>query len=77
VKEKNSIIYIKELLDAEAKKRDDADEVSKDKLDPILVAKRYKDSNISLICNPPLTSISNKQCLPIFQIRYISDLRVP
>lgn len=50
MKEKNSIIYIKELLDAEAKKRDDINEVSLDKLDPILVAKRYKDANISLIC---------------------------
>ncbi|MCK9492342.1 MAG: TIGR02757 family protein [Sulfurimonas sp.] len=48
--EKNSIIYIKERLDKEAKKRDDANEVSKDKLDPILVAKRHKDPNISLIC---------------------------
>lgn len=50
MKEKNSIIYIKERLEAEAKKRDDADEVSQERLDPILVAKRYKDANISLIC---------------------------
>ncbi|EQB40367.1 hypothetical protein M947_00800 [Sulfurimonas hongkongensis] len=50
MKEKNSIIYIKKLLDREAKKRDNADEVSLDRLDPILVAKRYKDANISLIC---------------------------
>ena len=50
MKEKNSIIYIKERLDAEAKKRDDVDEVSQDKLDPILVAHRYKDANISLVC---------------------------
>ena len=48
--EKNSTIYIKKLLDAEAKKRDAVDEISQDKLDPILVAKRYKDANISLIC---------------------------
>jgi uncharacterized protein (TIGR02757 family) len=50
VKEKNSIIYIKQRLDAEAKKRDNVDEVSVDRLDPILVAHRYKDPTISLIC---------------------------
>jgi uncharacterized protein (TIGR02757 family) len=50
VKGKNSIIYIKQRLDAEAKKRNNANEVSVDNLDPILVAHRYKDPNISLIC---------------------------
>ncbi|MFT7005287.1 MAG: hypothetical protein ACJAWW_002660 [Sulfurimonas sp.] len=50
MKEKNSIIYIKQRLDAEAKKRDNVDEVSVDRLDPILVAHRYKDPTISLIC---------------------------
>jgi len=50
VKEKNSIIYIKKRLNEEAKKRNNADEVSVDKLDPILVAHRYKDPCISLIC---------------------------
>jgi uncharacterized protein (TIGR02757 family) len=50
VKEKNSIIYIKKRLDAEAKKRDNINEVSVDKLDPILVAHRYKNPTISLIC---------------------------
>jgi len=50
VKGKNSIIYIKQRLDEEAKKRNNADEVSVDKLDPILVAHRYKDPTISLIC---------------------------
>lgn len=50
MKGKNSIIYIKQRLDAEAKKRNNANEVSVDNLDPILVAHRYKDPNISLIC---------------------------
>ena len=47
---KNSIIYIKKRLDEEVKKRNKSDEVSKDKLDPILVAHRHKDPTISLIC---------------------------
>ncbi|WP_373035275.1 TIGR02757 family protein [Sulfurimonas sp.] len=50
MKGKNSIIYIKKRLDEEAKKRDKAGEVSVDRLDPILVAHRYKDPTISLIC---------------------------
>nr|WP_321265701.1 TIGR02757 family protein [uncultured Sulfurimonas sp.] len=50
MKEKNSIIYIKQRLDEEAKKRNSVDEISVDKLDPILVAHRYKDPSISLIC---------------------------
>lgn len=50
MKGKNSIIYIKKRLDEEAKKRNSAKEVSLDKLDPILVAHRYKDPTISLIC---------------------------
>lgn len=50
MKEKNSIIYIKKRLDAEVVKRNSSDEVSEDKLDPILVAHRYKDPTISLIC---------------------------
>ena len=41
---------IKLRLDAEVLKRDVEDEVSLDKLDPILVAKRYNDPTISLIC---------------------------
>lgn len=41
---------IKELLDREVEKRNSVDEVSEDKLDPILVAHRHKDSTISLIC---------------------------
>ena len=47
---KNSIIYIKKILDKEVKKRNTATEVSQDKPDPILVAHRYKDPTISLIC---------------------------
>ena len=41
---------IKKRLDAEVQKRNKVDEVSLDKLDPILVAKRYKDPTVSLIC---------------------------
>ena len=41
---------IKERLDAEVRKRNHADEISIDKLDPILVAKRYADPTIALIC---------------------------
>ena len=48
--EKNSTISIKKLLDLEVQKRNKSDEVSVDKLDPILVAHRYKDPTISLIC---------------------------
>ena len=50
MKGKNSIIYIKKKLDEEVKKRNTTTEVSQDKLDPILVAHRYQDSTISLIC---------------------------
>jgi len=50
VKEKNSIICIKKRLDEEVLKRNTKDEISVDKLDPILVAKRYNDPCISLIC---------------------------
>jgi len=50
VRGRNSIIYIKKRLDEEVKKRNSIDEVSEDKLDPILVAHRYKDPSISLIC---------------------------
>ncbi len=41
---------IKKRLDLEVEKRNRSDEVSEEKLDPILVAKRHKDSTISLIC---------------------------
>jgi len=41
---------IKTRLDKEVLKRDKEGEVSVDKLDPILVAHRYKDPTISLIC---------------------------
>lgn len=47
---KNSIIYIKKRLDTEVERRNSVTEVSEDKLDPILVAHRYKDPTISLIC---------------------------
>jgi len=42
---------IKELLDREAEKRNEEGEVTFDKPDPILVAKRYKEEFISLICS--------------------------
>ncbi|WP_457744457.1 DUF2400 family protein, partial [Sulfurimonas sp.] len=45
-----SIVSVKERLDAEVLKRNTTDEVSEEKLDPILVAKRYNDPNIALIC---------------------------
>lgn len=48
--EKNSIIYIKERLDAEVAKRNCEGEVCEERLDPIMVAHRYKDDTISLIC---------------------------
>jgi len=44
------VLDIKQRLDIEVQKRNKTDEVSQDKLDPILVAKRYKDPTISLIC---------------------------
>jgi len=50
VKEKNSIISIKEKLDAEVAKRNCEDELCEERLDPIMVAHRYKDPTISLIC---------------------------
>ena len=41
---------IKKKLDIEVEKRNNISEVTEDNLDPILVAKRYKDPSISLIC---------------------------
>ena len=41
---------IKARLDAEVAKRNRSDEVNSEKLDPIIVAKRYNDANIALIC---------------------------
>ncbi|MDD2789273.1 MAG: TIGR02757 family protein [Sulfurimonas sp.] len=41
---------LKKLLDAEVLKRNTAEEISLERLDPILVAKRYNDPAISLIC---------------------------
>jgi len=41
---------IKELLEKEVKNRDKIDELSYDKPDPLLIAKRYKNEFISLIC---------------------------
>ena len=41
---------IKQRLDIEVQRRNRVDEVSEEKLDPILVARRYKDPTISLIC---------------------------
>ncbi len=42
---------IKKLLDKEVEKRDKEDEVTFDKPDPILIAKRYKEEYSSLICS--------------------------
>ena len=41
---------IKKLLDAEVLKRNTIEEINEERLDPILVAKRYNDPAISLIC---------------------------
>ena len=41
---------VKKRLDEEIIKRNTVDEISQDRLDPILVAKRYNDPIISLIC---------------------------
>jgi len=41
---------IKQRLEDEVFKRNSIDEISEDKLDPILVARHYKDETISLIC---------------------------
>jgi len=43
-------LNIKEKLDLEVSKRNTKDEVNEDRLDPILVAHRYNDETISLIC---------------------------
>jgi len=45
-----SDINIRQLLDAEVERRNCEGEVCEERLDPILVAKRYKDANISLVC---------------------------
>jgi len=44
------VLDIKKRLDLEVEQRNKVGEVSTDKLDPILVAYRYKDPTISLIC---------------------------
>ena len=44
------MLDIKKRLDVEVEKRNSVDEISADKLDPIFVAYRYKDSTIALIC---------------------------
>ena len=41
---------LKERLDAEVFKRNKSNEVTLDKLDPILVAKRHNDPTIALLC---------------------------
>ncbi len=41
---------IKQILDKEVNARDSVDELSEDKLDPLIVAKKYNDEYISLIC---------------------------
>jgi uncharacterized protein (TIGR02757 family) len=43
-------VNLKERLDAEVAKRNSVDEVTLERLDPIIVAKRYNDANIALIC---------------------------
>lgn len=48
--ESKRVKNIKKRLDLEVAKRNNKDEISKDKLDPIFVAYRYNDPNIALIC---------------------------
>jgi len=43
-------VQLKERLDAEVLSRNVATEISQEKLDPIIVAHRYRDESISLIC---------------------------
>jgi len=43
-------MQIKTRLDFEVQKRNKSDEVSQERPDPVLIAKRYKDPTISLIC---------------------------
>ncbi|MDD2357282.1 MAG: TIGR02757 family protein [Thiovulaceae bacterium] len=53
MKEKNSTIWVAEIkkrLDTEVLKRNNVDEISLEKLDPIMVAYRHNDETISLIC---------------------------
>jgi uncharacterized protein (TIGR02757 family) len=45
-----SDINIKQLLDAEVEKRNCEGEVCEERLDPIMVAHKYKDPTVSLIC---------------------------
>ncbi|MFA5453739.1 MAG: TIGR02757 family protein [Sulfurimonas sp.] len=45
-----SAINIKQLLDAEVEKRNCEGEICEERLDPIMVAHRYKNPTISLIC---------------------------
>lgn len=46
-----SDINIKELLDLEVAKRNCEGEICDERLDQIMVAHKYKDPTISLICN--------------------------
>jgi len=41
---------IKEILEQEVKKRDVSNEITKEKPDPLLIAKSYNDETISLVC---------------------------
>lgn len=44
------MMNIKQRLDAEVQKRNSVTEISQDRLDPIMIAHKYKDPAISLIC---------------------------
>ncbi|NOQ32188.1 MAG: TIGR02757 family protein [Helicobacteraceae bacterium] len=44
------MIGLKKRLDQEVSKRNSSEELSEDRLDPIMVAREYKDEYISLIC---------------------------
>ncbi|MBU0632819.1 TIGR02757 family protein [bacterium] len=71
---------VKERLDAEVLKRNHADEISQERLDPIIVARRYNDEAISLIC--ALFSYGNvKQIVKFldsldFSLLHVSDKEI-
>ena len=44
-------LKIKKLLDKEVAKRDSFSEVNEDRLDPIIVAREYKDEFVALVCS--------------------------
>lgn len=50
IQKREKLYRVYELLKVEADNRNSFDELSKDKPDPLLIAKKYNDEYISLIC---------------------------